>query len=347
MDRERGGRLEESLTRREMEVLHLVRQGLTNEEIAQQLNISFSTAKYHVGEIISKTGVVSRYEAARLLEDLEESNRPRHHAIGVLVWFHHLRSRASGKSVTLSMGLGVAAATLVAIAVLVFGPFSGPQSANVDFTGSDAAIGLDVAPFDADAITRTRLASSLPHTILLTETDPSNLGSQADAISTLARVASLVELKAALRPDVALIVVDASAATQVADGSFLREQWSAGRGIIGLNLCLADLERSGQAPTAVAAPAWELLPLGEAHFYASNNGPPQGFSLCAAVEKWTQAGLPYFTFLPRRPSIRELDAERANGQSQLGGGGAAGLDLVDGDACMTLRNELAQLDAGE
>ncbi|MCH7488044.1 MAG: PD40 domain-containing protein [Chloroflexi bacterium] len=53
------------LTPREWETLDLLRQGLSNEEIAQRLGISLSGAKYHVSEILSKLGVSSREEAAR------------------------------------------------------------------------------------------------------------------------------------------------------------------------------------------------------------------------------------------------------------------------------------------
>src|SRR5206468_2032415 len=52
------------LTPREWQVLDLLREGLTNEQIAQRLHISFATAKYHVAEIISKLGVVTREEAS-------------------------------------------------------------------------------------------------------------------------------------------------------------------------------------------------------------------------------------------------------------------------------------------
>ena len=51
-------------TAREREVLDLIAAGRTNGEIAQELGISFSTAKWHVSEIISKTGVASREEVA-------------------------------------------------------------------------------------------------------------------------------------------------------------------------------------------------------------------------------------------------------------------------------------------
>lgn len=52
------------LTPREWEVLELLRQSLTNEEIAQRLDISVPGVKYHVSEILSKLHVSSREEAA-------------------------------------------------------------------------------------------------------------------------------------------------------------------------------------------------------------------------------------------------------------------------------------------
>ena len=52
------------LTPREQEVLGLIRQGLTNEQIAERLGISFAGARYHVAEILSKLGVSNRGEAA-------------------------------------------------------------------------------------------------------------------------------------------------------------------------------------------------------------------------------------------------------------------------------------------
>ena len=56
--------LVEPLTRREEEVLRLLAEGLTNPEIAYQLEVSLATVKVHVGHIIAKLGVSDRTQAA-------------------------------------------------------------------------------------------------------------------------------------------------------------------------------------------------------------------------------------------------------------------------------------------
>lgn len=53
------------LTDRELEVLDLVTEGLTNVEIAERMQISTKTAGHHVSAILAKLGVPTRREAAR------------------------------------------------------------------------------------------------------------------------------------------------------------------------------------------------------------------------------------------------------------------------------------------
>jgi two-component system, NarL family, response regulator LiaR len=59
-------RPQQSLTRREREVLQLLVDGLTNAQIAQRLVISRATANFHVSSILAKLDVESRTKAVAL-----------------------------------------------------------------------------------------------------------------------------------------------------------------------------------------------------------------------------------------------------------------------------------------
>lgn len=61
----------DSLTAREREVLVLIRQGMSNSEIADHLIIELGTVKNHVHSILKKLGVSSRRSAAAMLPDTE------------------------------------------------------------------------------------------------------------------------------------------------------------------------------------------------------------------------------------------------------------------------------------
>ncbi len=54
------------LTAREREVLALMVEGLSNQDIAERLTVSYATAKAHVGNILSKLGAANRAEAVAL-----------------------------------------------------------------------------------------------------------------------------------------------------------------------------------------------------------------------------------------------------------------------------------------
>jgi DNA-binding CsgD family transcriptional regulator len=55
------------ITAREAEVIELLSRGLANKEIADELGISFTTARTHVYNIFRKTGAASRVELLRIL----------------------------------------------------------------------------------------------------------------------------------------------------------------------------------------------------------------------------------------------------------------------------------------
>ncbi|MBO7516027.1 MAG: response regulator transcription factor [Lachnospiraceae bacterium] len=72
------------LTDRELEVLRELTGSLTNEEIAEKLNISVNTVKRHLQNIMEKTGFVSRLELAMnakslglVVSDLDRNGRKR------------------------------------------------------------------------------------------------------------------------------------------------------------------------------------------------------------------------------------------------------------------------------
>jgi DNA-binding NarL/FixJ family response regulator len=53
----------EGLTHREIEVLSLVAEGMSNKAVAQTLSISENTVKYHMKNVLRKLGVQNRTEA--------------------------------------------------------------------------------------------------------------------------------------------------------------------------------------------------------------------------------------------------------------------------------------------
>jgi len=53
-----------NLTKREYEILRLIVEGKSNNDIAQELNISFHTARTHVSNIMQKLVVDDRTQAA-------------------------------------------------------------------------------------------------------------------------------------------------------------------------------------------------------------------------------------------------------------------------------------------
>src|SRR5258708_3338875 len=107
------------LTPREWEVLALLREGLTNEQIAERLGVTLHAARYHVSEILSKLGVATREQAAAWQPDRVRAG-PRW-SIAFQIWL-----------------TAAAAVTLIAVGVLAWGVARN--------SGDDAQAGVITSP---------------------------------------------------------------------------------------------------------------------------------------------------------------------------------------------------------
>jgi len=136
-------RYDDILTPREWQVLALIEDGLTNEQIAERLDISFGTAKYHVAEIISKLGVERREEAPTAARQAPAPAMP--------FWLAWVRGRFAWPVI----GAGVVAAVLLLLlSAVVFtdvlrdestsAPAGDLSDAAADFQPGDAASQADV-----------------------------------------------------------------------------------------------------------------------------------------------------------------------------------------------------------
>lgn len=65
------GRRDADLTDREWEVLHLLRDGLSTQDIAARLYVSAATVRSHVASILKKLRVSDRQSAIRLLDEAD------------------------------------------------------------------------------------------------------------------------------------------------------------------------------------------------------------------------------------------------------------------------------------
>ena len=59
-----------SLSKREYDVLKLVKAGKTNKEISDDLFIGVSTVKYHLANIMKKLGAINRTDAVRRAQEI-------------------------------------------------------------------------------------------------------------------------------------------------------------------------------------------------------------------------------------------------------------------------------------
>lgn len=64
-----AGKSRGRLTRREQQLVPLIGQGLTNKEIATQLNLSEQTVKNHIHRILQRMGAMNRFAAVEIARD--------------------------------------------------------------------------------------------------------------------------------------------------------------------------------------------------------------------------------------------------------------------------------------
>ena len=103
------------LTPREQEVYDLLRQGLTNREIAERMGISLDGAKYHVSQILMKLDVSSREEAVALT-----TKRRAFGFAGIGVLLPNLSLGGVMKTTTVAVVFGaIVLVALLAIGVLI------------------------------------------------------------------------------------------------------------------------------------------------------------------------------------------------------------------------------------
>jgi DNA-binding NarL/FixJ family response regulator len=65
-----------ALTQREIQIVHLLELGLSNEQIAAQLCIEVATVKNHVHNLLAKLGVHRRVHAAAVIRGRPNSGEP-------------------------------------------------------------------------------------------------------------------------------------------------------------------------------------------------------------------------------------------------------------------------------
>ncbi|HEX5140735.1 MAG TPA: helix-turn-helix transcriptional regulator [Dehalococcoidia bacterium] len=143
-------RHDDVLTPREWEVLSLLREGLTNEQIAGRLGITFDTAKFHVAEILGKLGVETRQQAAAW----QGRPRPVPSPAGFGAWLHRV-GQASPLRIaagTVIVASGLAMLGLAGGLVLMYSRDAEPPPAETqDRTGDEALDALIDSVLTGDA----------------------------------------------------------------------------------------------------------------------------------------------------------------------------------------------------
>ncbi|MPZ49957.1 MAG: hypothetical protein GEU75_11800 [Dehalococcoidia bacterium] len=325
-------RHDDILTPREWDVAELLREGLTNEEIAARLQISFAAAKYHVGEILSKLGVSSRQQAVDLLDRRQRAwiRLP----LGIEPLSQLLDKALSRYRLAIA---GTSLALVAVVAGLALFGFGSMETGNQGPVAYE--VGLDVASPERQALMAARRDSPFKQSLLFTKVEPANVGDEAEVIASLPRVTSVAELEAVMTPDVNLIVIDQSALEDLRGSDALLSEVKNGRSLMGLNVTLADLHRFSDPARDPTAVVWETSPEGITTYKTAGDLPGLDELYPAPP-----AGVTFFSFLTAgtESEIRAI-AERPNIQPHYRTGDDAQLAFLSG----VFKTALTRLDDGE
>lgn len=129
------------LTPREWEVLSLLREGLSNERIAEHLGVTLSTARFHVSEILGKLGVASREEAAKWTPTDDREPRSLFDAGAILTTLRRVSTPA--------LAAGTVAASIALVVLLAWGVVTIRDHRDEDAQAQDPAWMVDVRGYDA------------------------------------------------------------------------------------------------------------------------------------------------------------------------------------------------------
>ena len=145
------------LTPREWEVLALLREGLSNDGIAERLDITERTAKYHVSEILSKLGVSSREAAAAWQpagRPVGEERRPWWAGAGLPVVFFWRKVSFGWLSPATAAVLGVV--VVAGLGLLVWGLVRTQGDGSLA-SGTDTSMPVSGEAFSPDGVPTTYL----------------------------------------------------------------------------------------------------------------------------------------------------------------------------------------------
>lgn len=269
-------------------MLGLLRHDLTNEQIADQLDISLDGAKYHVSQILSKLGVSSREEAAEWRPEDEGRER-----VGV----PHLRRWALAPLALKAVGVAGAVAAVGGLGVL-------GVALLVSSGGSDAT--AEAATRESAIFTVYRQLPVYPSTLLDTWAEETTFAGLEDLLASNVSPPPNLTFEPSIdrpAPDARVWAIGVTLNDDLIPGGGECESW----GFV-LDSDLSAYVTSWQAPTdcppTPTASAADRALLAAASVLQSA-GPYSGVELsrttyAAALDEIAARGLPS---IPRRPGV--------------------------------------------